>query len=105
MAGPQGSTPKPLTPEVADRLLDLLSSDDVFRELFARDPASALIQAGYDGSRQDLALLQARLKVGAVAPKETVAASRDEIRTSLTSGLGMQPIQLNVESDPRRKLD
>ena len=102
MAGPQGSTPKPLSSEVADRLLDLLASDDAFRELFARDPASALTQAGYTGSREDLALLQSRLKVGAIAPKETIAASRGEIRASLTSGFGMQPVQLNVAAGPRR---
>ncbi len=39
--------PPPLEAKVAVRLLDLLSTDDEFRELFARDAKAALIFAGY----------------------------------------------------------
>ena len=100
----QGATPAPLAPEVADRLLDLLASDDDFRALFARDPAAALVKAGYDaGAADDLKMLQARLQVGALASKDTIAAGRDEIRSSLTSGLGMQPILLNIQSNKRTR--
>jgi len=92
-----GGLPAPLSPEVADRLLDLLASDDTFRELFANDPAAALVQAGYDaGATSDLSLLGDRLKVAGLASKEAIAAARDEIRASLTSGLSMQPILLNT---------
>jgi len=35
-----------LSEAVVERLLDLLGSDDAYRELFARDPAEALRQIG-----------------------------------------------------------
>lgn len=99
----QGATPAPLAPEVADRLLDLLASDDEFRDLFARDPAAALVKAGYDASAaEDLKLLHSRLQVGGLASKDAIASARDEIRSSLTSGLGMQPILLNIQSKGTR---
>ncbi|WP_372017462.1 NHLP-related RiPP peptide [Pseudoxanthomonas sp. 10H] len=99
----QGAAPAPLAPEVADRLLDLLASDDDFRDLFARDPAAALVKAGYDpGAAEDLKLLHSRLKVGGLASKDAIASARDEIRSSLTSGLGMQPILLNIQSKGTR---
>ena len=37
----------PLDPQVADRLLDLLSSDDAFRSLFMSSPREALAQIGF----------------------------------------------------------
>src|SRR5687768_8146803 len=40
-------TTAPLSPEVADRLLDLLSTDDAFRDLFQAEPLSALRSIGY----------------------------------------------------------
>lgn len=39
--------PAPLDPKVTRRLLDLLSTDDAFRELFRQDAQAALVQAGY----------------------------------------------------------
>lgn len=36
-----------LEPDVADRLLDLLSSDDGFRQRFQDDPATALQEVGH----------------------------------------------------------
>jgi hypothetical protein len=36
-----------LDPQVADRLLDMLSSDDGFRALFMRNPREALSQVGF----------------------------------------------------------
>jgi len=46
------STHETLAPEVADRLLDLLSSDDGFRERFQSDPAAALREAGHLSSTE-----------------------------------------------------
>ena len=39
--------PAPLDPKVTKRLLDLLSTDDAFRALFARDAQAALEQVGF----------------------------------------------------------
>jgi putative modified peptide len=47
MANQKGPPPAPLNPNVARKLLDLLSTDDDFRELFQRDAHAALVQAGY----------------------------------------------------------
>lgn len=47
MANQKGPPPAPLHPNVARRLLDLLSTDDDFRDLFQRDAHAALLQAGY----------------------------------------------------------
>ena len=41
------STTAPLSPEVSDRLLDLLSTDDAFRDLFQAEPLTALRSIGY----------------------------------------------------------
>lgn len=41
----------PLDPQVAGRLLDLLSSDDKFRALFMRNPREALLQVGCQRDR------------------------------------------------------
>ena len=48
MPNTKGPRPAPLHRDVADRLLDLLSSDDDFRALFQKDPHAALVQAGYE---------------------------------------------------------
>ena len=47
MATMKGKQSEPLSPKVADRLLDLLSTDNEFRRLIKKDPQAAFIQAGY----------------------------------------------------------
>ena len=93
-----GGTPTPLAPEVADRLLDLLSSDDKFRDLFVRDPVSALLRVGYSASDKELAQLRSTMKVDSLAPKDAIAAARVQLSSSPTSLLCMNPIQLNIDS-------
>lgn len=48
MANQKVPPPAPLHPRVAKRLLDLLSTDDDFRDLFQRDAHAALVHAGYE---------------------------------------------------------
>jgi len=92
-----GDTSVTLPAEVADRLLDLLSSDDDFRNLFSSDPARALVKAGFDqGKLAELEALKVCLKVSSLAPKEVLRSSRDRIRGTLTSGINMQPIILDA---------
>lgn len=99
-----------LAPDVADRLLDLLGTDNAFRRIFRKDPVTALVQAGYipsahgDGGEVELAHLRTSLTVERLAPKQRINQSRDQIRKMLTDGLAMIPIQLNVESTPSRRV-
>jgi putative modified peptide len=93
-----GGAPTPLSPEAADRLLDLLSSDDKFRDLFMRDPVSALLKAGYSASDQELAQLRTTMKVDSLASKDAIAGARAQLSSSPTSLLCMNPIQLNIDS-------
>lgn len=88
----------PLSPEIADRLLDLLSTDDAFRARFQRDPRAALHEVGYVSPEPAKmtacgAVAEAipesliDCKVDTLAPKNVIAGARDEIRAMLTSGL------------------
>ena len=89
-----------IEPVIADRLLDLLSTDNDFRREFKKDPATALLRIGHvptkQGAAVELAVLRASLSVDRLATKECIARSREEIRKMLTQGLAMIPIQLNA---------
>jgi putative modified peptide len=86
-----------LSDETADKLLDRLSSDDEFRAQFVKDPRKALAAVGHapaadekisEGSWSCLA-------VSSLASKETIRASRDELRKQLvTAKAGANPITL-----------
>jgi len=101
--------PTPLDPKVADKLLDLLGTDNEFRRLFKKDPGAALVKAGYklpkgdSAAAENLQRLHGRLQVEKIAPKAAVQKARQEIKTSLISELAMQPIQLNVPSSAARR--
>lgn len=75
--------------EVADTLLDKLSSDDKFRELFERNPRAALHQIGHDtpkelegvaGSDPVMCLSSS----DGLASKERIRAARAELLEQLT---------------------
>src|SRR6478736_8757772 len=99
----------PLDPKVADKLLDLLSTDNAFRRLFKKDPQAALAQVGHPEAK---AAVAARRKgppfpppgpppvvpptasccqVASIAPKAAVMRARDELKTMFTSGLAYTP--------------
>lgn len=84
----------PLDSALADLLLELLSTDDEFRERFARDPKSALDSLRFDKSQaamlSEAALLPAPFSACSVvqlAAKEDIAAARTELKHALTQGL------------------
>ena len=88
----------PLEARIADRLLDLLSTDDGFRDRFQRDHLSALAEIGYvpqepprmtacGATAMAAAEPFADCKVNELASKAAIAAARDEIRAMLTRGL------------------
>ena len=102
----------PLDPALADRLLDLLSTDDLFRERFQRDPMTALGAIGYvspDGAKMTACGLTAALepfrecKVHELASKESILMARADIRTMLLRGLSQQTPKLDA-SLTREKL-
>lgn len=97
----------PLSTEIADRLLDLLSTDDVFREKFQNDHMAALRSIGY--ASQEAGLMTAcgtqpvmrpepfdDCKVTRLAPKGAIMAARQEIRAMLLRGLNQTTPALNV---------
>lgn len=104
----------PLDPALADRLLDLLSTDDLFRERFQRDPRAALHEIGYQSPESSakmtacgslpVAMPEALIdcKVENLAPKETIAAAREGIRAMLTRGLNQTVPDLNARGSSVR---
>ncbi|HEY1139964.1 MAG TPA: NHLP-related RiPP peptide [Lysobacter sp.] len=97
----------PLDPALADRLLDLLSTDDLFRERFQRDHLAALRTIGYEsptpGQMTACGLVTNAqpeafrdCKVQDLAPKEAIAAARGEIKAMLTRGLAQNTPQLDA---------
>lgn len=103
MAGPKTA---PLAPKLIDRLLDLLGSDDEFRELFQQDPAAALEQIGYEPPATGSALAAADgqasvascIGVRALASKERIRAARHELRSMLLAGLAQTSPQLDASA-------
>jgi putative modified peptide len=78
---------KSLPPEIADKLLDRLSSDDDFRAYFQKDARGALSFLGYDEPAttpsNDSAL--ACLRCDSMPDKKAFTQSRDSYRKQLTS--------------------
>lgn len=97
----------PLDAAVADRLLDLLSTDDAYRTRFQADPRAALAEIGHAmpaparmtacGSLP-VTIPEALVdcKVEELAPKEVIAAARAEIRAMLLRGLTQQTPKLDT---------
>ena len=78
--------------EVADTLLDKLSSDDKFRELFERNPHAALHQIGHDTPRNLVGIagsdpVMCLTSSKGLASKEDIRAARSELMEQLTSGI------------------
>lgn len=93
MAGPKTA---PMEPKIVDRLLDLLGDSDKFREMFQNDPAAALELVGYREPVAANALTAATagsvsiagcISVNQLASKETIQATRNDLRSMLLGGL------------------
>jgi len=100
----------PLDPALADRLLDLLSTDDLFRERFQRDHLAALRTIGYEsptpGQMTACGSLPAAqpepfrdCRVQDLASKEIISAARSEIKAMLTHGLAQTTPKLDARHD------
>lgn len=109
MVGAKGNGPKePLDPKVVRKLLDLLSTDDAFRELFQRDAHAALVQAGWvppEGTdpSEDMAALSSgsclQLQSGAtLASKEKISRERMKLEQTLNAVVNYAcPAELQAE--------
>ncbi|MEG3193278.1 NHLP-related RiPP peptide [Lysobacter sp. D1-1-M9] len=93
----------PLDPKAADRLLDLLSTDDAFRRLFRRDAQKALEQVGFVESPLLASPSWCFLGITKLASKAQITKARATLREMLTSGLSQNPIQLDVATATRLK--
>ncbi|GAB3344617.1 NHLP-related RiPP peptide [Lysobacter tyrosinilyticus] len=105
----------PLDPKVADKLLDLLSTDNAFRRLFKKDPQAALAQAGHPEAKAALAAQRkgsplpesaalataACCRVHRIAPKADILKARAELRAMLLAGLGQTPPMLDASVSAR----
>ena len=86
--------PAPLHPNVAKRLLDLLSTDDAFRALFVADVNAALAQAGYvvpEGADETFAGPGNCLNVAKLASKESIANARAELERQFSLPFSFLP--------------
>lgn len=90
----QAPAKAPLDPKVANKLLDLLSSDNAFRRVFKKDPATALSQVGY---KADQGASLACMSVTYIAPKAEIAAAREQLVSYLTSA-GSQTVVFKFEA-------
>lgn len=94
MAAPKSA---PLDSKVVDRLLDLLSDSDKFRDLFQQDPGHALELIGHEaaptqpslqqGSEGSQPILAGCMAVRRLASKEVIRSSRSELKKMLLGGL------------------
>lgn len=87
-----GTTHATLDHDTADRLLELLGSDDEFRNSFHANPAKALASIGYAPAARSAASSELSqgdaffcMTAQQLASKDEINASRDQLRTYLTS--------------------
>lgn len=74
-------------PRVAARLIDLLSTDDGYRERFMTDMVTALRDIGHIADVAELDAFAKRCLLGVtLADKEVIVSARDEIQKMLTRG-------------------
>jgi putative modified peptide len=115
-----GAKSAPLDPKVADKLLDLLSTDNEFRRLFKKDPQAALAKAGHPEAKAAVAALRkvppftppgppprippvwSCCKVDRIAPKADIIKARAELKLMLTSSLAQTPPALDASNLARR---
>lgn len=94
----KGPPPPALQPHVARKLLDLLSSDDDFRDLFRRDAHAALLEAGHEvpaGTPPSAATCADCMQLGAadrLASKERIARDRDKLEHDLALVQRFEPL-------------
>lgn len=77
-----GQQHPPMEAEAADKLLELLSTNDSFRERFAKDPTAALGEVGY---KVPEGLVPTCMAAEQLASKDEIAAVRERLKSLLMS--------------------
>ncbi|AZR36814.1 NHLP-related RiPP peptide [Xanthomonas vasicola] len=80
---------RPFDASTADRLLELLSNNDDFRDCFQSNPAQALAQIGIAGTSADKSVPSAGehyycMTTNQLASKQDIALARAELQSYLT---------------------
>ena len=89
---------QPIPAVVVDQLLEKLSTDDSFRDLYARNPEAAFERLGYPPTKEQLACCTA----GKLASKEVIAVAKKEMRDYFIAGLqALRPHKLDEEWSAR----
>ncbi len=90
--------PFKLSEEIVDSLLKKLGSDDAFRDLFQKNPRMALASLGHQAALKTSNIEEGIwmcMSTSALASKEAIQASHDELRKQLlTSQAGQHPVSL-----------
>lgn len=122
MATTKGQKSEALSPKVADRLLELLSTDNAFRRLIKKDPQAAFLQAGYKPSKELAEWLKKWPPKGPrpplppnmplppwmccdidrIAPKQSIGSSREQLKSMLTGGMSQSPIEIALRLGARK---
>ena len=87
--------------ETAEKLLDLLSSDEDFRQRFQASPLDALESIGYKKPATE-ALPFSACRVTQLASKEQISEAKADLKASLTQGLAYNTPTLEAETLARR---
>lgn len=83
--------PAGLETNVANRLLDLLCTDDAFRDLFVTDTKAALEVAGFvDDHRLPHPAICFWPRTGQLASKEVISAAREKLLVTVSSIQAME---------------
>jgi putative modified peptide len=111
MATKKGGPTEPLHPKVVKTLLDRLSTDDAFRDLFQNDAHAALVEAGWEAPASAAAGLAPtdhaqlsggsclQLKDGAqLASKEQISQQRSKLEESLHAVVNFYAPQALIDS-------
>lgn len=94
----------PMTTGAAVKLIDLLATSDEFRDEFMHDARTALESWHFDQHTLDFFWFDCKIGITRLAPKETIAAAREEILTMLTGALNQTTPRLDSGLDGKRTL-
>lgn len=93
-----------LDSSIANKLIELLSSDDAFRQLFSTDTLAALAQLGVSVDEEIEAFVKDCCNNVQLAEKGNIAAAQGHIRDMLTSGASQSVPMLDANQVGGRSL-